>query len=46
MGSLGPSINMAGNKLNLPTMDHAFLAQTVTPNLQTGALGVGMMVDE
>ncbi len=46
MNQLGPSINITGNKLGLPSIDHAFLAQTVTPNLQTGTLGAGFVNDE
>jgi hypothetical protein len=44
---LGATMNMSNNKLGLPSAtDHAFLAQTVTPNLQTGTLGAGFVVDE
>ena len=46
-GNLSPSINLSNNKFGgMLGVDHAFLAQTVTPNLQTGALGVGMITDE
>lgn len=36
---------LSNNKLGLPPMDHAYLAQTVTPNLQTGTLGAGFVND-
>lgn len=46
MGQIGSSMNISMNRLGLPSNDNAFLQQTVTPNLQTGALGVGMLNDE
>jgi hypothetical protein len=46
LGQIGSSMNISGNKLGLPSsMDHAFLQQTVTPHLQTGALGAGFVND-
>lgn len=45
MGQINSSMNISMNRLGLPSNDNAFLQQTVTPNLQTGALGVGMLND-
>lgn len=39
-------MNISANRLGFPLNDNAFLQQTVTPNLITGALGVGMLADE
>ncbi len=47
--SMSPSIYiqpLKGAGGNLLLADRAFLAQTVNPHLQTGALGVGMIADE
>jgi hypothetical protein len=48
--STNPQINIQGPKgpggSLLNVADRAFLAQTVNPHLQTGALGVGMIMDE
>jgi hypothetical protein len=47
--SMSPSINIQhpkGASGNLSLADQAFLAQTVNPHLQTGALGVGIVADE
>jgi len=46
MGQFNSSMNISANRLGFPISDNAFLQQTVTPNLQTGALGVGMLNDE
>lgn len=45
MGQINSSVNISANRLGFPVSDNAFLQQTVTPNLQTGALGVGMLND-
>jgi hypothetical protein len=48
--SINPQIHIQGPKGSggglLTVADRAFLAQTVNPHLQTGALGVGMIMDE
>lgn len=39
-------MSISGNKLGIPGHgDQAFLAQTVNPHFQTGALGVGVIAD-
>lgn len=45
MSQIGSSMNISTYRLGLPSNDHAFLQQTVTPNLQTGSLGAGFIND-